>query len=109
MQIDEAGIAGCLRITVGHADHGGFLQAEHIFDVLGPVAQKRQFGRAGIAEHLVDAEGAEQAEGGILDGEGGRDGFSWLPGRHRAAPIFDFLAPPWLPSEGDPPVDGLPR
>ena len=62
MQIDEAGVAGGLRVAVGHADDGGFLQAEHVVDVVGPVAQERQFGRAGIAEHFFDAERAQQAE-----------------------------------------------
>ena len=62
MQIDEAGVAGGLRVAVGHADHGGFLQAQHVVDVVGPVAQERQFGRAGIAEHFFDAERAQQIE-----------------------------------------------
>ena len=75
MQIDEAGVAGRLRIAVGHADDGGLLQAEHVIDVVGPVAEERQFGRAGIAEHALDAERAEQAEGGFLDGERGARGF----------------------------------
>ena len=75
MQIDEAGVAGRLRVTIGHADDGGLLQAEHVIDVVGPVAEERQFGRAGIAEHALDAERAEQAEGGVLDGERGARGF----------------------------------
>ena len=77
VKIGEAGIAGGLRITVGHADDGGFLQAQHVVDVIRPVAQERQFRRAGIAEHLLDAERAQQAEGGVLDGErrGARFGF----------------------------------
>ena len=54
MQIDEAGIAGRLRIAVGHADHGRFLQAQHVVDIVRPVAQERQFGRAGIAEHFSE-------------------------------------------------------
>ncbi len=70
MQIDESGIARGLRITVGHADDGGFLQAQHIIDVIGPVGEERQFGRAGIAEHFFDAEGAQQVEGRVLDGDG---------------------------------------
>src|SRR5438094_9872653 len=90
MQIDEAGVAGRLRIAIGHADYAGLLQGEHVLDVVGPVAEERQFGRAGIAEHALDAEGAEQAEGGVLDGERG-GGFSWLAGRHEVAPIRIFL------------------
>ncbi len=71
MQVDEAGVAGCLRIAVGHADHASFLQAEYVVDVTGPVAQEGQFGRAGIAEDFFDAERAQQVEGRLLDGEGG--------------------------------------
>src|SRR5215470_4406391 len=44
MQIDEAGIAGGLRVPVGHADHGSLLQAQHVIDIVGPVAQERQLG-----------------------------------------------------------------
>ena len=69
MQIDEAGIAGGLGVTVGHADHGGFLKSQHVVDIVRPVAQERQFGRAGIAEHLSDSERPQQIERGVLDGE----------------------------------------
>ncbi len=86
MQIDEPGIAGGLRIAVGHADHGGFLQAQHIVDVVRPVAQERQFGRAGIAEHFFDAECAQQVESGGLDGGGfGQGRFA---GGHQAFPML---------------------
>ena len=81
MQIDEAGVAGGLRVAVGHADHGGFLQAQHVVDIVGPVAEERQFGRAGIAEHLSDAERAQQIERGLLDGERCAGGFGWLAGQ----------------------------
>ena len=70
MQIDKAGVAGGLGIAVGHADHGGFLQAQHIVDIVGPVAQERQFRRAGIAEHFADAERPQQVERRLLDGDG---------------------------------------
>ena len=36
----------------------------------GQSLEKRQFGRAGIAEDFFDAERAEETEGGVLDGEG---------------------------------------
>ncbi len=83
MQIDEAGVAARLRIAVGHADDGGFLQAQHVVDVVGPVAEERQFGRPGIAEHLLDAERAQQAEGGVLDGGRGVRGFGRFAGQCR--------------------------
>jgi len=69
MQIDKAGVAGRLCIAVGHADGARLLQRQHIVDVGWPVAQERQFGRARIAEHRVDAEGAQQLERRLLDGE----------------------------------------
>ncbi len=69
MQIDKTGVAGGLGIAVGHADDGGFLQAQHVVDIVRPVGEKRQFGRAGIAEHFLDAEGAQQVERCVLDGE----------------------------------------
>src|SRR5262249_45488056 len=49
---------------------GSFLQAKHVIDVVGPVGEERQFRRAGIAEHLLDAEGAQQVERRLLDGDG---------------------------------------
>src|SRR6516162_8300761 len=70
MQIDKAGVTRGLRVAVGHADHARLLQAQHIVDIVGPVGEERQFGRAGIAEHLFDAESAQQVEGGLLDGGG---------------------------------------
>ena len=33
-----------------------FLQAEHIVDIVGPVAQERQFRRARIAEYFLDTK-----------------------------------------------------
>ncbi len=67
MKIDETGVAGGLGIAVGHADHGRFLQAQHIVDIVRPVAQERQFRRAGIAEYLFDAKRAQQVKGRLLD------------------------------------------
>ena len=97
MQVDEAGIAGRLRIAVGHADHRGLLQAQHIIDVVGPVAEERQFGRAGIAEHALDAERAEQAEGGVLDGGRGGSGFGcFADDIGRRLPSGFSCVPPWL-------------
>jgi len=70
MQIDKTGIAGGLRVAIGHADHGCFLQPQHIVDIPGPVGEERQFGRAGIAEHFLDAERAQEVESGVLDADG---------------------------------------
>ena len=81
MQIDEAGVAGGLGVAIGHADHGGLLQAQHVVDIVGPVAQERQFGRAGIAEHLPDAERAQQIERRLLDGDGLAGGLCGLAGQ----------------------------
>src|SRR5207302_1471458 len=86
VKVGEAGVARGLRITVGHADDGGLLQAQHIVEVVRPVAEERQFRRAWIAEHFFDAERAQQAEGGVLDGERGAGRFCWFAGRHYATP-----------------------
>ncbi|MGY3617600.1 hypothetical protein ACVJGD_003796 [Bradyrhizobium sp. USDA 10063] len=92
MQIDEAGVPRRLGIAVRHADDGGFLQPQHVVDVVGPVAQERQFGRARIAEHLLDAESAQQAERRVLDRDGFAVGGGWLAGRHQAIlPSFIIL------------------
>src|SRR6185437_8157473 len=39
-------------------------------DVIGPVAQERQFRRTGIAEYFPDSKAAQQVEGCLLDGKG---------------------------------------
>ena len=70
MQVDKTGVAGGLGVAVGHADHGRFLQTQHVVDIVRPVAQERQFGRAGIAEYFLDAECAQQIERSVLDGDG---------------------------------------
>ena len=88
MQIDKTGVAGGLRVAVGHADDGGFLQAQHIVDIVGPVAEERQFGRAGIAEHFLDAERAQQVERGVLDGDGCAGGFCGLAGQRHVPQVM---------------------
>ena len=70
MKIDEAGVAGGLGVTIGHADDGGFLQAEYVIDIVRPVAQERQFRRAGIAEHLADSELPQQIKRRLFDADG---------------------------------------
>src|SRR5262249_34057109 len=81
---DKAGITRRLRVAIGHADDGRLLQAKHVIDVVGPVGEERQFRRAGIAEHLPDAEGAQQVERRLLDGDGFGYGFGLLT-RHAAS------------------------
>src|SRR6186713_2383102 len=62
MQVNERRTCGRLCVTIRHADHAGFLQAEHVVDVFRPVAEKSELRRARIAEHTVDAEGAKHTE-----------------------------------------------
>jgi hypothetical protein len=50
VQVHERRVAARLRIAVRHADDGAFLQAEHVLEIRGKVAEQRQFGRARIAE-----------------------------------------------------------
>src|SRR4051794_6122925 len=63
VQIDESRTPGRLRIAVRHADDAGFLQTEHVVDVVGPVAEEGKLGRAGIAENAIDAKRAKHTEG----------------------------------------------
>src|SRR5436309_871041 len=65
-----AGVAGGLGVAIGDADDGGFLQAECVVDIVRPVAQERQFGRAGIAEDLADSELPHQIKRRLFDADG---------------------------------------
>ena len=103
MQIDEAGIARGLGVAVGHADHGGFLQAQHIVDIVGPVGEERQFGRAGIAEHFLDAERAQQVERGLLDGDGCGGGLAQRFARITCGVLYGDWIPASLRSRNDEP------
>src|SRR3954447_15524436 len=94
MQIDEAGIARRLRVTIGHADSARFLKRQHVVDIVGPVAEERQFGRAGIAEHRLDAEGSKQVERGLLDSDGFACGFAILRHGFRPLLLLTLSAPP---------------
>ena len=69
-------LAGGLRIAVGHRHDGGFLQPQHIADlVLGREGiHQRQLGRAGIAEDDLDALLLEQFEERMLAGHDGHKG-----------------------------------
>jgi hypothetical protein len=57
VKIDHGELAGGLRVAVGHADHGRFLQAEHVAQLVvdRERVHQRQFGGAGIAEQNLDA------------------------------------------------------
>ena len=54
MQVDEGGAASGERPTVGHADRGRLLKAEHVADVrrVDQRVHQRHFGRAGIAKDM---------------------------------------------------------
>ena len=57
VQVDEADLSGRQRPTVGHADGGRLLQAEHV-GYVGRVDERvhqRHFRGAGIAEDVRDA------------------------------------------------------
>lgn len=57
VQVDKARTPGRLRVAVRHGDDAGFVQAQHVGQVERPGQRvhQRQFGRAGIAEHILDA------------------------------------------------------
>ncbi len=78
VQVDHRELAGGLGIAVGHADHGRLLQAEHVAQLVvdRERVHQRQFGRAGIAEHDLDALLLEQLEEGAFSGHCGQ---SFLP------------------------------
>jgi hypothetical protein len=62
VQVDQAGVAGRLRIAIRHADRHHLLKGQHITEIGGKIAEHRQFGRAGVAEDRRRAEGAKQVE-----------------------------------------------
>ncbi len=76
VEIDHRELARGLRIAIRHPHDGGFLQSKQIPQlILGRErVHQRQFGRAGIAEHDLDALLLEQIEEGALSGHQGQDG-----------------------------------
>ena len=72
--MDVAGhqLAGGAGVAVGHGDHDGFLEGQHVAHLRrrGERVHDRQFGRAGIAEHLGDAFVLQHAQEGIAAGDG---------------------------------------
>src|SRR5947209_7714709 len=60
MQIDKGGIACDLCVAVRHRDNRGFLQAEDIAEILGPVFEECQFRRAWVAKDRRYSERAKQ-------------------------------------------------
>jgi hypothetical protein len=62
MEHDDARAAGTDGMAGGHADHDRLLQAEHVGDVVGPVAHHAQFGGSGVAEHRVDTGLTQEPE-----------------------------------------------
>jgi len=57
MQVDEAWLTRGLRVTVGHRDHGGFLQPKHIVELrsIKQGIDQWQFRGARIAENILAA------------------------------------------------------
>lgn len=70
MQVDEGGLAGRLRIAVGHGDDRRFLETQDVADIVWPGVEERQLGGSGIAEHRVDAEAPQQVERHVFHGTG---------------------------------------
>ena len=63
MQVHQRSAARDLGIAVGHGHNHAFLQPQHIVEVLRPVAEHAQLGRARVAEDGGHAERAQQIEG----------------------------------------------
>jgi hypothetical protein len=74
MQIDERGVVRRLRIAIRHAHDHRFLQAENVAEVVGKIAEQRQFRRARIAEDRIDPESAQQIEDDGADSHRDRPG-----------------------------------
>ena len=72
--VDVAGdqLAGGPCIAVGHGDHDGFLQGQHVAHLRrrGERMHDRQLGRTGVAEHLGDALVLQHAQEGVAAGDG---------------------------------------
>ena len=70
VEVDEGGAARGLRVTVGHADGGRFLQREHVVDVLdaGQRVHERKLGRARVAEDVPDGFRAQDFEEDVAAG-----------------------------------------
>jgi len=94
MQIHQRSIAGRLRIAVGHADHHGLLQAKDVAEVVGKVAEHRQFGRARVAEDGSHAEAAQKIEGGVAHGDKRERGAGHAASPYSSRQVWE---PPALP------------
>ncbi len=70
VQVDEARLAGGLRVAVGHRHHARFLQAEHVVQArsIGQRVDQRQFRRAGIAEDVFAVLAFEHVEENVGTG-----------------------------------------
>ena len=74
VQVDEGGAAGGERPSVGHADRGRLLKAEHVANV-GRVDERvhqRHLGRAGIAEDMGYALIAQDVDENVARASGHR-------------------------------------
>ncbi|MNT46951.1 hypothetical protein D3C72_1836270 [compost metagenome] len=72
MQVDQGRVARGLRIAVRHAHHTGFLQAQHVAEVVGKATEHGQFGGSGVGEHRRHANAAHQVVDGVSDSQRGR-------------------------------------
>ncbi len=67
MQVDQHRFPPGLRVAVGHRDHRGLLQAQHVAEVVRPPGQERHLGRARIAEYRGQPELPHQPPGDVAD------------------------------------------
>jgi hypothetical protein len=65
--MDEGGAVPGLCESIRHRHHDGFLQAEHIAEVDGKVAEHRQLGGTGIAENRRQPEFPQQRMYGVAN------------------------------------------
>jgi hypothetical protein len=67
MQVHQRGLPARLRVAVRHRQRDALLQRQHIAHAVGQVHQKRQLGRARIAEDIADAARPHPLEGRLAD------------------------------------------
>ncbi|MNE14081.1 hypothetical protein D3C80_1069400 [compost metagenome] len=67
VQVDEGGLAACQCVAIGHADHGAFVQAEDVAEILREALEKRQLVGAGVAEDGGQAMLAKNVVSGAVN------------------------------------------
>ncbi len=65
MQVHQRCITRCLRVTVRHADHDGFLKPKHVAKIGGEIAEHRQLRRPRIGEYRRHPYASHEIDHGV--------------------------------------------